>query len=69
MLIDNNSSLTPAVGCVIKCMVEESTFGRMANAMMVNIRGIENKDLEYFIGLIVNNIKDNGKMENNMEKV
>lgn len=68
MLIDNNSSLTPVVGSVIKCMGEESTFGRMANAMMGNIRMIENKDSEYFIGQIANNIKVNGKMENNMEK-
>jgi len=68
MLIVNNYSLTPVVGPVIKCMGEESTFGRTANAMTVNIRMIENKDLEYFIGQIASNIKDNGKMENNMGK-
>lgn len=68
MLIDNNSSLTPVVGPVIKCMGEGSTFGRMANVMTVNIRMIENKDLGYFIGQIANNIKAIGKTVNNMEE-
>lgn len=50
-------------------MEEGNIYGRMENPLMENIKWIKNKDLEYFIGQMENNIKDFGLMVNNMEMV
>jgi len=49
-------------------MVKESLNGLMENATRENIKMIKNMDLVYFNGKMVVNMKDNGLMENNMEK-
>jgi len=43
-------------------------FGKMERCMMENMKMIRKVVLEYFIGRMVNNIKDNGWMVNKMEK-
>ena len=40
----------------------------MGKCMMENMKMIRKVVLEYFIGLMANNIKDNGWKENKMEK-
>lgn len=49
-------------------MEEVYINGMMENNMMDNMKMTRNVDLEYFIGLMVNNIKDIGWMENSMER-
>ena len=43
--------------------------GQMEESMKVNIIMIRNKEKEHTLGQTVVNIKDNGLMENSMEKV
>lgn len=50
-------------------MEEENMYGRMENVMTECMTRIKNKVLEYFIGPMVDNFRDIGKMANNMGKV
>ena len=59
-------SLILEVGLKVKCTVEENIYGKMGNVMMGNISTIKNVVLVYFIGLMENNFKVNGRMGGNM---
>lgn len=48
-------------------MVMENSNGMMGEYILVNTKMIKKKEEENSIGLMENIIKDNGKMENNME--
>ena len=41
-------------------MVKGNIFGKMEEVIKDIMKMIKNKDLEYFIGLMAKNIKDNG---------
>ena len=56
------------VGSTIKCTEEESIFGKMESVMMGNINAIRSKALVFFTGLMENNTRVIGWMENNREK-
>jgi hypothetical protein len=49
-------------------MEKEFLLGLMGENMNENIKMIKKKDMECSIGMMVSNIKENGKMGNNMEK-
>lgn len=53
-----------AHGEIIKCMVEAFLYGLMVENTKVNTSMIKNKDMDSFAGLMVDLIKDSGKMEN-----
>lgn len=54
---------------IIYFMVMVNLFGQTKELIKVIILKIKNKVMEYFYGLMVEIIKVNGKMENNMEQV
>lgn len=59
---------TKANGLLIKCTARDFFSGQMENNMRENISKAKRKDMENFNGVMVKYIKDNGKMECNMEK-
>ena len=56
------------IGRIIKWMVRVFLFGQMEGNMKGNIKMIKKKVMESLNGMEENNIKDIGKMGNNMEK-
>lgn len=49
-------------------MVKENLPGLMVEDILENIKKIKNMDMESSNGLMVENTKEVGKMENNMEE-
>ena len=56
-------------GKIIKCMVEEYSFGLTEEDMKDNIRMIKNRDMDNLYGQMVEVIKVHGKMESKMDVV
>jgi len=56
-------------GEIITCMEEVSIPGKTEECMRVTMKMIVNMDMEYTLGMTVNNMKAGGRTENNTEKV
>lgn len=54
-------------GKIIKCMGKEFSLGKMEEDTRESMLRIKNMDLENFIGVMEDIIKDNGQMENKVE--
>ena len=55
-------------GNIIKCVAKGRWFGKMEEVIKVIIKQTKCMVLEFFNGLMGENMKDNGKKANNMEK-
>jgi hypothetical protein len=55
-------------GKITKWKVEEFSHGLIIEDMKENILMIRKKEMEYFIGPMAESTKENGKMENSMDK-
>jgi len=57
------------IGRKIKCMGLDYLYGKMARNMKENLLMIREKGKEHLHGLMAVSILENGKVENNMDKV
>lgn len=55
-------------GKIIICMGKDHIHGATAESMKVNIIWIKSTDTEFITGLMVEDMKDTGKMGSNMGK-
>jgi hypothetical protein len=58
-----------AYGLTIICMVMVSILGKMVGNTMATTKWIRNMAMEYIFGQTVDDMKETGLMENNMDKV